>query len=335
MSREGFQVPEGVATGLTSQSAARACPVCGAASRRVDHPLSGRSLGAMGDAVGIAEPLQLEASQHIARCDSCGLEFSEPMVNPGEGFYTWLTTANFDYPKHRWEWDQAFDMLEKLAAARPVVVLDAGSGEGRFLEAIARIPGIAAYGIDQNPDVVAASQARGLKVRQGDLSIVGLDDLDLDVVTFWHVVEHVADPVEMLERARDCLNEDGVIMFSVPITPMSYEHAWPDPFNMPPHHMTRWSLRSLEALANRLGMRVVMTLPDALPVFSRVLRSLVLRTSGSSGHLSRARKGWRVLRYVLANPARLIHEFRQQQGREMHDGRPLPDVVLVSLRKCG
>ena len=212
--------------------------------------------------------------------------------------------------------------------------MDAGSGEGKFLEAIAKIPGVNAYGIDQNPDVVAASQARGLNVRHGDLSVVGLDDLGLDVITFWHVVEHVADPVQMIERARDCLNENGMIMFSVPITPMSYEHVWPDPFNMPPHHLTRWSVRSLEALARRLGMQVVMTLPDASPVFFRALRSLVLRTSGYSGRASPVVKGGRVLRYVLTNPCRLIREFRQQRGRETYDGRPLPDVVLVSLRKC-
>ena len=334
MSREEVAIPEHVTIESASPSTSIACPVCGSLARRVDHPLSGRSLNAMGDALGITAPLRLDVSQHIARCEGCGLEFSDPMVNPGEDFYRWLTSAHFDYPKRRWEWDEAVGVVERLASGRNVAVLDAGSGEGRFLEAIAKIPGVTAYGIDQNPDVVAASQMRGLKVMHGDLSVIGLDDLGLDVITFWHVVEHVADPVQMLERARGCLNENGIIMFSVPVTPMSYEHAWPDPFNMPPHHLTRWSVRSLEALARRLGMQVVMTLPHASSVFSRALRSLVLRTSGSSGSASPVVKGARVLRYVLANPFRLTQELRQQLGREMHEGRPLPDVALVSLRKC-
>ena len=335
MSQDGVAAPAVVIAGSTIPLPSIAWPVCRWASHRIYHPLSGRSLAAMGDALGIAKPFQLDAPQHIARCEACGLEFSDPMSNPGKAFYTWLTSEQFEYPKGRWEWVEAVSMLEKLAADRPVVVLDAGSGEGRFLEAINKIPGLTSYGIDQNPDVVAASQLRGLNVRQGDLSIIGLDDLGVDVITFWHVVEHVADPLEMLERARDCLHGGGTIMFSVPITPMSYEHAWPDPFNMPPHHLTRWSIRSLEALARRLGMQFSMTLPTAASIHSRTLRSLVLRTSGSSGPSSPLVKAVRVLRYVLRNPHRLVQEIRQQREREVHDGKPLPDVVLVSLRKRG
>ena len=289
----------------------------------------------MGEALGISEPFELQAPQHIARCAMCGLEFSDPMRNPGEGFYTWLTTAHFAYPKRRWEWDEAIRVVEGMAADRPIRVLDAGSGEGRFLEMVAKIPGVVAQGIDQNPDVVAASMVRGLNVRHGDLSVFDSSESGFDVITFWHVIEHVDDPVGILERARGCLAEDGIIMFSVPITPMSYEEAWPDPFNMPPHHLTRWSLTSLDALAERLDMRVKMFLPDASSVLQRTLRSLVLRANPSPVSSSPAAKAVRVLWYVAANPNRLIQEVRRQRCREKRDGKTLPDVALVSLRKCG
>lgn len=310
-----------------------ACPVCAAAAYAFDHPLSGKTLVAMANALGIDQLPSTALVQGVARCEGCGLEFANPMRNPGEEFYVWLTTAKFPYPKHRWEWDEAARILEETSSHRSTVVLDAGSGEGRFLEAISRIPGVIAHGIDQNPDVVAASVARGLNVHHGDLSSFGLDGVSLDVVTFWHVVEHVDDPIGMLERARECLSERGLIMFSVPITPMSYEHAWPDPFNMPPHHLTRWSVKSLQALATRLDMQVSMILPDASSVLARTLRSLVLQTSPSSASWSRAAKAGRLLRHLMANPGRLISEMRRQAGREKHNGKTLPDVVLVVLRK--
>lgn len=308
------------------------CPVCGAQAEGVEHPLEGRSLAAMADALGVDLPQWEGLPQRIARCGTCGLEFAEPMADPGEAFYKWLTSAGFRYPKHRWEWSEAARLLREIARDRPVSVLDAGCGEGRFLEEIARIPGVAARGIDQNLDVVEAARGRGLNVHYGDLSTVGLSDLRLDVITLFHVVEHVSDPIDVLGRARDCLTENGIIMFSVPISPMSYEHAWPDPFNMPPHHLTRWSMRSLEALGDRLGMVLRVSVPGAAPLAVRVLRSLVLQAKkspqGSAFH-----KALNVLCYLLGRPARLVHEVSQQLHRETYAGRTLPDVVLVRLEK--
>lgn len=287
----------------------------------------------MANVLGVDEPAVSNLPQRIVRCEECGLEFSHPMRDPGESFYTWLTNSSFRYPKRRWEWSEAANILERVAADREIVVLDAGSGEGRFLEMIARIPGVVPQGIDQNPAVIEASRARGLDVRHGDLSVAGLQGLRLDVITFWHVVEHVSDPVGLLQRARDCLNENGMILFSVPITPMSYEHAWPDPFNMPPHHLTRWSVTSLEALASRLGMTFGMSLPAASSIPTRTLRSLVLQATDSLASSSAFAKGMAVLRFVSRNPMRLVSELRHQLRRQKHGGRVLPDVVLVSLRK--
>lgn len=308
------------------------CPVCGGQAERMRHPLEGRSLLAMADALGTDLPEWVGLPQHIARCGTCGLEFAEPMADPGEEFYKWLTSAEFRYPKHRWEWEEVAGLLREIARDKPVSVLDAGCGEGRFIERISRIPGVAARGVDQNLDVVEAARARGLEVYHGDLSTVGLHDLRVDVITLFHVVEHVYDPVDVLGRARDCLTEGGVIMFSVPITPMSYEHAWPDPFNMPPHHLTRWSMRSLKALGDRLGMVFRVTVPKPAPLPSRVLRGLALQ-AGISRQSSMVRKGLNVLRFVLGRPARLAAEVSQQLRRERYAGRVLPDVVLVRLEK--
>ncbi|MDH5831322.1 class I SAM-dependent methyltransferase [Luteimonas sp. M1R5S18] len=256
-----------------------------------------------------------------------------PMADPGERFYKWLTSANFRYPKHRWEWNEAASLLREMAQDGPISVLDAGCGEGRFLEQIAEIPGVAAQGFDQNFDVVEAARARGLDVYHGDLSTVGLHDLCIDVITLFHVVEHVSDPIDVLERARDCLNQRGIIMFSVPLSPMSYEHAWPDPFNMPPHHLTRWSLRSLTVLGDRLGMGLRLSVPQAAPLPARVLRSLVLQAGESAKRASALSKAMNVLRFVATKPTRLVAEVSQQLRRERYAGCALPDVVLVRLEK--
>lgn len=198
---------------------------------------------------------------------------------------------------------------------------------------VSQIPGVQVIGLDHNPDMVARCRAEGLDVIEG-----GLDDLSrrvpdgVDVVTFWHVIEHVEDPVGLLEASRQRLHEGGELCFSVPLTPMSYEHSWPDPFNEPPHHLTRWNLRSLEALAARLGMRMELDLPDAAPLPSRVLKALVLQAMPPFGVPGKAAKALRLLRFLLRHPLALPREVARQWRHPRHAGRVLPDVVLVTLR---
>lgn len=312
----------------------RTCLVCGASARVELAPR--RSIVRMALALRTAAPAgMLDDEPRLASCTGCGLEFASDMREPGPDFYQFLVRSGFAYPNDRWEWRACIERLRRRMAqgAGELVVVDLGSGGGMFMRLAGALDGVRVLGLDHNPDVVARCRAEGLDVIEG-----GLDDLSrrwpegVDVVTFWHVIEHVEDPVGLLEASRRRLRAGGELCFSVPLTPMSYEHSWPDPFNEPPHHLTRWNLAALDALASRLGMRMELDLPEAASLPRRVLKALALQAMPPFGIKGRAAKAVRLFGFLLRHPLALPREIARQRRHPRHAGRVLPDVVLVTLR---
>jgi predicted SAM-dependent methyltransferase len=88
-------------------------------------------------------------------------------------------------------------------------LLDFGCGDGSFLSA-ARKQGWNCCGVERNPPASV----------QNDVPVVGsldeLDDSRFDCVAFWHVLEHLDDPVELLTRLRTYVKPGGIVLASVP-----------------------------------------------------------------------------------------------------------------------
>lgn len=101
------------------------------------------------------------------------------------------------------------ERLALLARVAPpgATVIDAGAGQGRFV-ARARAAGYAASGFDPHP--------RGTEVTVGSLEDAALAAGSADVVTLWHVLEHVADPGRALTRVRGWLAPGGALIVAVP-----------------------------------------------------------------------------------------------------------------------
>lgn len=113
------------------------------------------------------------------------------------------------------------DLVRRFARP-PAVVLDAGCGAGDFLQALAGVPGVTAWGLDASPHEVTAATARGLDVRLADLE-QGLPCADgsVDVVHAAEVIEHLYSPDDFLDECRRVLAPGGVLVLSTPNL-----HAW-------------------------------------------------------------------------------------------------------------
>ncbi len=316
---------------------APACPVCAASTIAMPVPSRAGMITAIETALAAGGLEAVMPPQYgLRRCAACTLEFAHPMREPGAGFYQWLTQAGFAYHAARREWDACRARIESMPrpAGRPLQVLDVGCGDGGFLRQIVELPDVVAFGVEFNPDVVAAARARGLDVRLGGLSeATRALPAGADVITFWHVVEHSGDPVGLLAQAREALRPGGRLCFSVPLSPLSYEHAWFDPFNAPPHHLTRWNLVSLQALAERLGLSMQLELPNAASLAHRVLRSLVLQAMPMTTRGGRWVKALRLAGFLLGHPWRIFSEVAGQLRRPDCEGRALPDLVMVCLQR--
>jgi SAM-dependent methyltransferase len=137
-------------------------------------------------------------------------------------------------------------------------LLDIGCGTGNFLAA-ARAAGYEVSGteLDRNAasfakEKLGLSRVFGLTI--GEFAEKYPDD-KFDVLTFFEVLEHQAQPAAFLERVKSCLRPRGYIGLSVP-----NRERWltgPDVFDYPPNHFLRWSP---DALKNFLSVQGFETL---------------------------------------------------------------------------
>ena len=94
----------------------------------------------------------------------------------------------------------------------PKTLLDIGSGTGDFLSASKQY-NISSIGTEPN------EQARTLSRKKGNTVVKNLDEIPnqkFDVITLWHVLEHVHDPATYLEKINSLLNENGLLLIAVP-----------------------------------------------------------------------------------------------------------------------
>jgi 2-polyprenyl-3-methyl-5-hydroxy-6-metoxy-1,4-benzoquinol methylase len=105
-------------------------------------------------------------------------------------------------------------LTEELAPP-PARLLDAGAGRGRFVRAAAR-RGYAALGIEPSLRGGEAARAIGADVRRATLQDAEFADRSLDVVTLWHVIEHLDDPGGALDRIRGWLRPGGGLLVGAP-----------------------------------------------------------------------------------------------------------------------
>ncbi len=177
--------------------------------------------------------------------------------------------ASTEYDE-KWEFDVVSERLAVLG--RHGALLDLGCGDGRFLS---RVRGrFAPTGLDFNPEAVrAARAARGLQ----DVHAVALAELDrwapdrrFEVVTAFHVLEHVEDPRAFLAHVARRLLPRGLLAVSVP-NPDRWALRWiREAWDYPPHHLTRWTAGALRGLLERQGFEVAEVRTEPLRRWSQL-----------------------------------------------------------------
>jgi SAM-dependent methyltransferase len=106
------------------------------------------------------------------------------------------------------------------------------------------------------------ARARGLQVVDGTLAAADLPEGSFDVVTMWDVVEHLADPLSELRRARRLLRPGGLLALSTMNVeawfPRLLGRRWPWYMQM---HLYYFTPRTLGRMLERAGFRMVEAVP--------------------------------------------------------------------------
>jgi SAM-dependent methyltransferase len=139
-----------------------------------------------------------------------------------------------------------------------VRLLDVGCGPGGFLSYLDPTV-FEPHGLEPVGEAVAAAQKRGLDVVQGDILATPLGEAKYDVVTLWHVLEHLDRPDVALRRIQAALAPGGLVVIATPNTNSlacrkGREH-W---FHLDaPRHLHLFHERNLESLLEKTGFDVV------------------------------------------------------------------------------
>jgi SAM-dependent methyltransferase len=114
-------------------------------------------------------------------------------------------------------WRRRFALTRRFAPRGTVRLLDVGAGIGAFLALARDVAGWQIEGTEVSDSAVRIARERhGVNLRGGQLEEIDLPLASCDVVTLWHVLEHVPSPMTTLRRCHELLRPGGVLMIAVP-----------------------------------------------------------------------------------------------------------------------
>jgi len=141
---------------------------------------------------------------------------------------------------------------------QPFSLLDIGCGEGKFLESL-DTGCFRPEGLEPHPEASRICQDKGLHVRNGDIRSMPLKERSFDVVTLWHVLEHLPQPKETLKKVHQALKKGGILAVSVPNTQgLGFQWGGTNWFHLDaPRHLTWFNAPSLDHLLKSCGFSLV------------------------------------------------------------------------------
>lgn len=196
----------------------------------------------------------------IARCEHCQLVRTLGVEDDGVTAY-----PHFDQRETAAMKLMRFGVTQLLRERAAIVakvagqgsrVLDIGCGSGAFARMMAG-RGYDAVGVEPF--------SLGRPVDEPHLRLVRARFADVrhelgtfDVITMWHVLEHIPSPKQLLEEALEVLEPDGVLVVSVPNfaswQSRFFEGGW---FHLdPPRHVTHFDHGTLHALFDGLDLEI-------------------------------------------------------------------------------
>lgn len=167
---------------------------------------------------------------NYVQCRSCSHYYINaiPSDEELEAFYTKDERYHRDYvdkktadirvnlvalPKAKW----VINCFKNAYGAKPRKILDVGAGSGHFVEACRKL-GFKADGLELSRSAIDfCADHFGFNLINKDYLESPMYWRDYDVVTFWGVIEHVANPMEMLRMSvKKKINGKRMIVVSVP-----------------------------------------------------------------------------------------------------------------------
>jgi len=274
-------------------------------------------------------------------CDVCGLVWTNPRPSSSEVDQYYATEYRLDYSRSRTPTPRK--ILRGLIGAaqrrdelrewltRGAHVLDVGCGAGEFVFLL-RQRGVEASGIEPGEEFAGFSrEVLRIPIQTSTVERADVGSGSQDLITMFHMLEHVADPVGTLATIRGWLAPAGRLVVEVPNVNSTVQ--------APRHrfhyaHLYSYSVSTLEGLASRAGLRLLAARTSAdggniTGTFTRGDGSAVVMPSAQAVAETRA---------VLANDSAWAHYLQftpyrraiARLSRRWHENRLLARMPTIA-----
>jgi SAM-dependent methyltransferase len=176
---------------------------------------------------GHARPVAASWMHSHLRCRRCGLIFVADLPPLSNLYDAYRVVHLSEYQvRHKRDWgpwiqfkDLTLDRVglprwERDGAGR---ALDLGCGEGRLLQVL-RGRGWQATGLELNPVLAGEARRLGFEVVAGGVEHAALGG-PFELITAFHLLEHLRSPTAALDRTRSWLRPGGVLVVETPLRP--------------------------------------------------------------------------------------------------------------------
>lgn len=188
---------------MSDASIHRACPVCTGSD---------------------SQPHWKKGDLHLVRCSGCGMIYANPIPADmasgefydaaGKDYYLSPAKLESDYADVRFE--RELRLFRKHCPRG--AVLDVGCSSGAFLFQLKKrwSGDYEVLGTDVSGPPLDYAESRGVPVVRGDFLEQDFGGRTFDAVTFWAVIEHLAEPRQFLDKAHEVLKSGGWCFVLVP-----------------------------------------------------------------------------------------------------------------------
>ena len=215
-----------------------------------------------------AQPHWQKGDLRIVRCGTCGMVYANPVPSEmasgefydtaGSDYYLSPAKLESDYADVRF--DRELRLFRQHCPCGSV--LDVGCSSGAFLFQLRkRWPtDYKLLGTDVSGPPLDYTESRGVPVVRGDFLQNPEFRAPFDALTFWAVIEHLAEPKKFLAKAQTLLKPGGLCFVLVPnirslatrLLGAKYRYVYAQ-------HLNYFSASTLTQLGKRAGFAVVGT----------------------------------------------------------------------------
>lgn len=195
-------------------------------------------------------------SEEIKLCHNPAVDFYffQPMCDGSAKFYADLTSKPL-YSVEKQEYKFAAQHVQDGQR-----LLDVGCGWGYWAPYVKHSQ---YHGLELSESAVKTCQEKGLAVEARLVQdVVAEQPESFDVVASFQVLEHLADPLDFFANCLRCVKPGGKLIISVPNADSFMLDRENNYLNYPPHHVSWWTLKTMEYLAEKFHLSIVSHFAD-------------------------------------------------------------------------